>query len=231
METSYELHFLLLYLSLGLGIFLGLVYDVFKLFRLLTGAGKFVVFVEDILFCAFCGVCFSVVFYNASRGAMRLYAFLAAIATFSLYYFTVGRLTEKAARKVVSVVRPRLYRAKKALLCRMAAQPRRRSGGAAAEKGWGRMARQRANIIVRLAVLCVAVFLVFSAVNMQFRLGELRESKAQLEEEIAVLEDRLIYMQLRLDEPVTDEYIRRIAREKLNYRDPDEILFYNDLAD
>ena len=54
------------------------------------------------------------------------------------------------------------------------------------------MARQRANIIVRLAVLCVAVFLVFSAVNMQFRLGELRESKAQLEEEIAVLEDRLI---------------------------------------
>ena len=73
------------------------------------------------------------------------------------------------------------------------------------------MARQRANIIVRL--------------------GELRESKAQLEEEIAVLEDRLIYMQLRLDEPVTDEYIRRIAREKLNYRDPDEILFYNDLAD
>ena len=108
METSYELHFLLLYLSLGLGIFLGLVYDVFKLFRLLTGAGKFVVFVEDILFCAFCGVCFSVVFYNASRGAMRLYAFLAAIATFSLYYFTVGRLTEKAARKVVSVVRPRL---------------------------------------------------------------------------------------------------------------------------
>ena len=89
------------------------------------------------------------------------------------------------------------------------------------------MARQRANIIVRLAVLCVAVFLVFSAVNMQFRLGELRESKA----EMAVLEGRLIYMQLRLDEPVTDEYIRRIAREKLNYRDPDEILFYNDLAD
>ena len=49
--------------------------------------------------------------------------------------------------------------------------------------------------------------------------------------ELAVLEDRLIYMQLRLDAPITDEYIRRIAREKLNYRDPDEILFYNDLAD
>lgn len=93
------------------------------------------------------------------------------------------------------------------------------------------MARQRANIVVRLAVLCVAVFLVFSAVNMQFRLSELRENKAQLEEELAVLEDRLIYMQLRLDAPITDEYIRWIARENLNYRDPDEILFYNDLAD
>ncbi len=47
---------------------------------------------------------------------------------------------------------------------------------------------------MRLAVLCVAVFHVFSAVNMQFRLSELRENKAQLEEELAVLEDRLIYM-------------------------------------
>ena len=93
------------------------------------------------------------------------------------------------------------------------------------------MARQRANIVVRLAVLCVAVFLVFSAVNMQFRLSELRENKALLEEQLAVLEDRLIYMQLRLDATITDEYIRRIAREKLNYRESDEILFYNDLAD
>ena len=39
METSYELHFLLLWLSLGLGAFLGAVYDVLKLSRLLTGAG------------------------------------------------------------------------------------------------------------------------------------------------------------------------------------------------
>ena len=107
METSYELHFLLLWLSLGLGAFLGAVYDVLKLSRLLTGAGKVVVFIEDILFCTFCGVCFSVVFYNASRGAMRLYAFLA-----------VGRLTEKAARKLVSVVQPRLYRTKKRLYAR-----------------------------------------------------------------------------------------------------------------
>ena len=85
---------------------------------MLTGAGKVVVFIEDILFCTFCGVCFSVVFYNASRGAMRLYAFLAAILTFTIYYCTVGRLTEKAARKLVSVVQPRLYRTKKRLYAR-----------------------------------------------------------------------------------------------------------------
>ena len=103
------------------------------------------------------------------------------------------------------------------------------------------MARQRANIIVRLAVLCVAVFLVFSAVNMQFRLGELRESKAQLKTMLLIPEaeqgdirtfiSRYFIEDAMPDEPVTDEYIRRIAREKLNYRDPDEILFYNDLAD
>ena len=65
-------------------------------------------------------------------------------------------------------------------------------------------------------------------VDVPMPINYIRES---LVEELAVLEDRLIYMQLRLDAPITDEYIRRIAREKLNYRDPDEILFYNDLAD
>lgn len=75
------------------------------------------------------------------------------------------------------------------------------------------MARQRANIIVRLAVLCVAVFLVFSAVNMQFRLGELRKARRSSRRKLP-FEDRLFNMQLRLDEPVTDEYTGASAREK-----------------
>ena len=33
METSYELHFVLLYLSLGLGLFLGIVYDAVPIFE------------------------------------------------------------------------------------------------------------------------------------------------------------------------------------------------------
>lgn len=91
--------------------------------------------------------------------------------------------------------------------------------------------RQRTNIIVRLAVICVCVFLIFSAVNMQFKLSELKQTRAQLDEELAQVEDRLLYIRMRLDSPITDEYIRRVAREKLNYRDPDEIIFFNDLAD
>ena len=90
---------------------------------------------------------------------------------------------------------------------------------------------QRTNIIVRLAVICVCVFLIFSAVNMQFKLSELKQTRAQLDEELAQVEDRLLYIRMRLDSPITDEYIRRGAPEKLNYRDPDEIIFFNDLAD
>lgn len=71
----------------------------------------------------------------------------------------------------------------------------------------------------------------FSAVNMQFKLSELKQTRAQLDEELAQVEDRLLYIRMRLDSPITDEYIRRVAREKLNYRDPDEIIFFNDLAD
>ncbi len=85
--------------------------------------------------------------------------------------------------------------------------------------------------MVRFAFLSVLVILVFAVVNMQMQLSELKESKEQLEDTLQRVTDTIEETTIRLNTPMTDEYIERVAREKLGYRMPGEIIFYNDLTD
>lgn len=91
--------------------------------------------------------------------------------------------------------------------------------------------RTNGNIVVKFAFLCVLVFLIFSVVNMQIQLASLRESKAQLEQNLQTVTDTIEEVTIRLDTPMSEAYIERVAREKLGYRMPNEIIFYNDLTD
>ena len=65
---------------------------------------------------------------------------------------------------------------------------------------------------------------------MQFEFNNLKEDKAKVEQQIQLYELKIDELQSRLDEEIDEEYIMRIAREKLNYRLPEEIIFYNDLS-
>ena len=91
--------------------------------------------------------------------------------------------------------------------------------------------RPNGNIMVKFAFLCVLVILVFAVVNMQMQLSELRESKKQLEDSLQRVTDVIEEATIRLNTPLSDEYIECVAREKLGYRKPGEIIFYNDLND
>ena len=65
---------------------------------------------------------------------------------------------------------------------------------------------------------------------MQFEFNSLKEDKAAVEEQIKAYELKIDELQARLDEEFDTDYIMRIAREKLNFRLPEEIIFYNDLS-
>lgn len=90
--------------------------------------------------------------------------------------------------------------------------------------------RRRSNIFVKIAVLAVIVFFVVSIVNMQVKLSDLKEQKAVAESRIRAITNNIEEINERLDTPITDDYIRKIAREN-GYYYSDEIIFYNDLTD
>ena len=77
------------------------------------------------------------------------------------------------------------------------------------------------------------VFILFCAVTiiqMQFEFNSLKEEKDKIEAEIKKYELKIDELEARLEEDFDTEYIMRIAREKLNFRLPEEIIFYNDLS-
>ena len=74
------------------------------------------------------------------------------------------------------------------------------------------------------------MFCTVTIIKMQFEFNALKESKSRVEEQIKVYELKIDELQARLEEDFDTEYIMRIAREKLNFRLPEEIIFYNDLS-
>jgi len=87
------------------------------------------------------------------------------------------------------------------------------------------------NVVVRIAFVVIVLFLIGSVVNMQYELRDMKERKDVLLEQIKDTEDEILEIQMRLDEPLTDDYIKRVLREKYDYRFPGEIIFKNPIAD
>lgn len=87
----------------------------------------------------------------------------------------------------------------------------------------------RSNTIVKFAFAVIILFLIASVINMQFELKELKDRKAALEEEIQDVQDNIQEIKMRLDTPLTDEYIEKVAREKFGFRKPNEKIFHNNI--
>ncbi len=90
--------------------------------------------------------------------------------------------------------------------------------------------KKRSNIFVKSAVLIFIVFCSVTIIKMQFEFNNLKQDKAEVESQIKNYELKIDELEARLNEEFDTDYIMRIARDKLNYRLPEEIIFYNDLS-
>lgn len=89
--------------------------------------------------------------------------------------------------------------------------------------------RKRMNIFLKAAIAVFIVVCGASILKMQFEYNDLTEERTALEAEIASLEESIEELEIRISSDYDDDYVRSVAREKLNLRMPEEIIFYNDL--
>ncbi len=84
----------------------------------------------------------------------------------------------------------------------------------------------RTNLIIRSAFTLIFIFLLVSVINLQVEMNELRKERDARLEKVQQVQDAIDELELRIAEPIDDEYIERVARE-LGYRKPNEIIFRN----
>ncbi len=84
------------------------------------------------------------------------------------------------------------------------------------------------NLVFKVAVGLFAVLCIISIFSFNAEKQELLAQKEALEAEIEAVEEEILAMENDLSKPYDDDYIIRIAREKLNMRLPEEIVFITD---
>ena len=86
----------------------------------------------------------------------------------------------------------------------------------------------RLNFFIKLAVAVMICFCAVSIITLRSQLDEVREKEEQLLKEKEEYEEAIDKLKSDLEHEMDYDYIMRIAREKLSYYLPDEIIFYND---
>lgn len=88
---------------------------------------------------------------------------------------------------------------------------------------------KKSNFFLKAVILAFICFCVLTLAAQQLRFTELREKESALNDEIASLEADIEDIEADLARPFDDEYVKKVARAKLNYHLPEEIIYYNDL--
>ena len=81
----------------------------------------------------------------------------------------------------------------------------------------------------RVLVFAMIIIGIVSVVKLQLEYNSLKVRRDALAAEIQATAERIEILETTLDAPFDDEYIIKIAREKLNLRLPEEIVYYNNL--
>ena len=87
------------------------------------------------------------------------------------------------------------------------------------------------SMLLRIALGVVVVVSLVISISSVMRYNELEEQKAALEAQIEAKDKEIGELQYLVDAPMDDDYIARIAQERLGLEFPDEKQYYNDLND
>lgn len=89
--------------------------------------------------------------------------------------------------------------------------------------------RRDSGILVKTAVFAFAVFAVISIVQLQLEFNEQKAERDRLNAEVEALKDQKEQLENEYASLGDADHVVDVAKDKLNLRLPEEIIFYNDL--
>lgn len=91
------------------------------------------------------------------------------------------------------------------------------------------MSARSTNLFVKIAVAVLVVVCLVTIMRLQMQFNALNDEKKLLKDQLDDYREDIEELEAELERPFDEEYITRVAREKLGYHKPEEIIYYNDL--
>lgn len=96
-------------MAICFGAALGVVYDVFRVFRVAVPCNRAAVFAQDVFFWLLCAVSSFIFLLYVNTGVVRAFVLLGELVGATLYYVTLGAMVMRSAKLIVGALR-RLFR-------------------------------------------------------------------------------------------------------------------------
>lgn len=90
--------------------------------------------------------------------------------------------------------------------------------------------KKKISFFTKVAFFAFFGFCAITLIQLQGQISDYREEIAVTEEQIAYYQAQIEALNRELATPIDYTYIRKIAKSKLNFSMPDDIIFYNDLS-
>ena len=90
------------------------------------------------------------------------------------------------------------------------------------------MKNGKLNFFIKLLIFVIMVYSVVNIINLRTTYKSILQSESEMEQLRLEYLDEIDRLNEELEHEMDKDYIIRVAREKLNYHLPDEILFYSD---
>lgn len=87
---------------------------------------------------------------------------------------------------------------------------------------------KRRNGLLRIAVVLFVCFICYTIVKLQIGISQMRTRLEEIEDENTALQMTIEEQKITLEQGTTKENVEQMARDRLNYVYPDEII-YTDL--
>ncbi|MBO7148690.1 MAG: hypothetical protein J6V93_02430 [Clostridia bacterium] len=88
---------------------------------------------------------------------------------------------------------------------------------------------RKLSLPAKLAIAVVVLFCIVRNIGFGIEYSNQMSQQSEIQGKIDYYSERVEELENKLEAPFDDEYIISVAKEKLNYCLPEEIIFYNDL--
>ena len=90
---------------------------------------------------------------------------------------------------------------------------------------------RNSNMIIKLGAVVFVIIGLFTVARLEMKYNEIESQRKALEEQYLANQEYIEELERELGAEFNEDYIIKIAKEKLNLCMPEEIIFYNDLIE